>query len=285
MVYEQRQFAFPDGKTKAVVLSFDDGLVQDRRLVEVFERHGLKGTFHLVSDFLGTEDDWLIEFTGEPARYLEAGEIADLFAGHEVSSHSLSHPALTTVNDAEVLRQVNQDRARLATLSGQSVDSHAYPFGAHDDRVVSLLVGTDLKAARVVEGTGSFDLPDDPLRWAPTAHHLEAEAHIERFLKESDGRPRLLLIYGHSWEFDIGEDGNDWTLIERISASLGSREDLWSAGLGEVARYLEAIRSLEQLDGDIWNRSDQPVWLRVHGKILKLDPGERLSQSRIGRSP
>ena len=41
--------AFPGGKRKALVLSYDDGRVEDRRLVEIFNRHGLRGTFHLNS--------------------------------------------------------------------------------------------------------------------------------------------------------------------------------------------------------------------------------------------
>lgn len=272
MFYEQRQFAFPEGRTRAVVLSFDDGLVQDRRLVELFNQHGLKGTFHLISGFFGTEDDWLIDFTGEPARYLEAGEIAERYRGHEVSSHSVSHPALSSVDDVEVLRQVNEDRATLARLSGQEVDSHAYPFGDHDDRVVALLAATDLRAARIVGESGEFTLPDDPLRWVPTTHHLQAEPHIERFLTLEQEAPALLLIYGHSWEFDIRKDGNDWALIERISAALAGQEYLWSVGLGELARYLDAVRAVTVVDGRPMNPGDQPVWLRVDGEVVRLDP-------------
>ncbi|MCA0755038.1 polysaccharide deacetylase, partial [Paenibacillus sp. N4] len=61
---------FPGGLSKAVVLSFDDGREQDRRLVQAFNRYGLKGTFHLNSGKFGQEG------------YISAEEAADLFRGH-----------------------------------------------------------------------------------------------------------------------------------------------------------------------------------------------------------
>ena len=33
---------FPGGKTRAFTLSYDDGVIQDRRLAELFRQHGLK---------------------------------------------------------------------------------------------------------------------------------------------------------------------------------------------------------------------------------------------------
>ena len=35
---------FPEGKTKALTFSYDDGAHQDRRLIEIFNKYGLHGT-------------------------------------------------------------------------------------------------------------------------------------------------------------------------------------------------------------------------------------------------
>lgn len=73
---------FPGGVHKAITLSFDDGQIHDRRLVEKFNEYGLKGTFHLNSGTLGKEG------------FLTREEIRPLFTGHEVSAHTVSHPFL-----------------------------------------------------------------------------------------------------------------------------------------------------------------------------------------------
>ena len=38
-----------NGKNKAVTFSYDDGVEQDRRLVELFNQYGVKATFNLNS--------------------------------------------------------------------------------------------------------------------------------------------------------------------------------------------------------------------------------------------
>ena len=43
---------FPEGKTKALTMSYDDGQIFDRRLISIFNKYGIKGTFHLNSGIL-----------------------------------------------------------------------------------------------------------------------------------------------------------------------------------------------------------------------------------------
>ena len=38
---------FPGGKHKVLTMSYDDGRLEDRRLVELFNRYGIRGTFNL----------------------------------------------------------------------------------------------------------------------------------------------------------------------------------------------------------------------------------------------
>ena len=45
---------FPGGKSRAFTLSYDDGVVQDRRLAEIFRERGLKCTFNIGSACLAT---------------------------------------------------------------------------------------------------------------------------------------------------------------------------------------------------------------------------------------
>ena len=40
------RITYPGGRTKALTLSYDDGRDYDRRLVKIFNDHGLKGTYH-----------------------------------------------------------------------------------------------------------------------------------------------------------------------------------------------------------------------------------------------
>src|SRR5665648_193123 len=68
-----RHVYFPGGKKSALTMSYDDGQIHDRRLVEIFDRYGIRGTFHLNS---GTLD--------RPG-FIRKEEVADLYRNHEVS--------------------------------------------------------------------------------------------------------------------------------------------------------------------------------------------------------
>ena len=79
------RITYPGGKSKALTLSYDDGRDFDRKLVQIFNDHGLKGTFHLNAGMLNTEVKVSLE------------EIASLYEGHEISCHAFTHPFLERI--------------------------------------------------------------------------------------------------------------------------------------------------------------------------------------------
>ena len=95
-----------NGKKKAVTFSFDDGVTQDIRLIEIFNKYGLKGTFNLNSGFLGLNGT--LDRNGRIVRHdkIAADKIKEAYKGHEVAVHTLTHPNLTGLEDAEIIRQV-----------------------------------------------------------------------------------------------------------------------------------------------------------------------------------
>jgi len=256
-------FRFPGGVAKALVVSMDDGPVQDRRLVELLERHGIRGTFHLSSGRLG-----------QPG-YLSADEVAPLYAGHEVSTHSANHPYLDSLSRAEILEEVDSDRARLSRISGRRVRGHAYPFGAYDARVIEVLRGLDIAYARTVRETHDFRLPANPLAWHPTAHHSAASELAEPFLALDDDTLALFFIYGHSWELDAGEPTNGWGYLESLAQRLGGQPDIWYATAIEVADYLRAIRlaQVSLADDSLYNPSRVDLWLGRGASAVRLPAG------------
>ena len=46
-MFEEKYMRFPQGRCKAVTFSYDDGVKADKKLVEILDKYGLKGTFNL----------------------------------------------------------------------------------------------------------------------------------------------------------------------------------------------------------------------------------------------
>ena len=215
------------GKRKAVTFSFDDGVTQDRRLAALLNRYGLKATFNLNSGVFGQRG--MTRKGGRCTTHdkIEPEEVASLYRGHEVAAHTLTHPNLTKLDDAEVVRQVEEDRLALESLCGQAVVGFAYPYGADDDRIVRLLCRhTGVRYARTVRSTGGFGLPGEPLRLDPTAYAVEydrLDALGEAFIAMQTEAPRLFYVWGHSYEFDF-DDG--WARFERFCERIAGRPDI-----------------------------------------------------------
>lgn len=256
---------FPGGKQKAVTLSYDDGTIHDRRLVDIFNRHGLKSSFHLNSGLFGNDR-------------LSAEEISDLFRGHEISAHSVDHPSLALLPAEQIAVQLLDDRRALEALAGYPVRGMSYPNGSFTKEIAARLPGLGIEYARTTLSHGGFHLPEDPLRWHPTCHHKQdLMAKTEEFLlPQRSKNPLLFYVWGHSYEFDRE---NNWDLIECFGARLAEASDsIWFATNIEVIDYMKALQQLRvSVDGHfVQNLSHLPVWISANREPHEIAPGEML---------
>jgi peptidoglycan/xylan/chitin deacetylase (PgdA/CDA1 family) len=264
---------WPGGRTHAVAFSFDDGRVEDRRLLHLLNRHGLKGTFHLNGGRLGAADD-----------LIGPEEVATLYAGHEVASHALTHPFLTELSDDRLRWEVEEDRRLLEGFSGSLVRGFAYPFGVYSKAIRGSLSSYGIEYARTVEDTGAFRLPDDWMAWHPTAHESKVDnALLDAFFytgPEWHRRLRLMLLWGHSYEFS--REGG-WAHFEQLCETLNHRggASLWCGTCLEVRRYARALREIVfTVDGSrVLNPSAWTVWIDVGGTPVEIPPGATVSLS------
>ncbi|SDT92766.1 Polysaccharide deacetylase [Verrucomicrobium sp. GAS474] len=261
---------FPGGLSHAVTVSYDDGVVADRDLVALLNRHGLKGTFHLNSGKLGREGQ------------LHADEVAALFAGHEISAHSVTHPRLPTIPPDELAREIVADRRALEALAGYPVRGMSYPFGYHSPEVVAALPHFGIDYARTTASHGWYGVPENLLLWHPTCHHNDdLLARTETFFAQDGQELRLLYVWGHSYEFP--NDGN-WDLMERFGERIAVEaarkgKGVWRATNVEIANYLRALRGLRTtVDGtQVENPSALPLWITWGGERREIAPGARVS--------
>ncbi|WP_409342233.1 polysaccharide deacetylase family protein [Paenibacillus sp. MBLB4367] len=253
---------FPGGRFKTLTLSFDDGRVHDRRLVQAFNKYGLKGTFHLNSGTLGREG------------FITAEETASLFEGHEVSAHTVNHPFLEQTPSERIITELAEDRSMLEQLVGYPVKGMSYPFGTYNERVVSMLPALGIEYARTVNSTGTFDMPSRFLTWNPTCHHKQMLEYGEKFISHKPKYPKMSMLYvwGHSYEFE--NDGN-WDIVDQFGQLAGNRDDIWYATNAEIAAYMQAVERLRfsARCTIVHNPSAIPVWIGVNDESLKIDPG------------
>lgn len=260
---------FPKGKFKALTFSYDDGRIQDRRLVDLFNRYQLKGTFHLNGGFLTKET------AGLHADRIYKEEIRELYQGHEVACHTMTHPTIERTPIDLVVKQIQQDRETLEGIVGYPVRGLSYPNGSYSDQIKQILPFLGIDYARTVGGTGHFHVPKDVFQWQMTCHHnRDLLAHGQTFKSLHKSQYLYLMsVWGHSYEFD---NDNNWNLIETFCEQMAYDEEIWYATNNEIVRYLKAAHQIQfTLDETTcFNPCGETIWLNVGGTIVDVKPGE-----------
>lgn len=220
-----------EDKMKAVTFSYDDGITQDIRLIELLNKYGLKCTFNLNSELL-SQNGMLIRNDLRISHYkIHKGDVKHVYEGHEVAVHTLTHPNLTQCADAEVIRQVETDRLNLSELVGYEVVGMAYPCGGvnNNDHVADLIKkNTGVQYSRTITTNSSFDMQENLYRFNPTAYHLDFDEMMElgrKFVELKPTTPKIFYIWGHSFEMDYGADY--WVKLEDFFKLISNREDIF----------------------------------------------------------
>lgn len=231
---------YPDGNKKAVIFSFDDGLEQDKKLVELLNQYSLVGTFNLSSGLFSQNALWLKDFLGETSRYVARENVASLYVKHEIASHSHTHPVLPNLKHNDVKYQVEKDKSLLSELVSYPVVSFAYPLGAYDDATIEVIKAAGFTNARTVQSTNSFTLPSNLFEWHPTVHHSQALTLANEYVDLNSDELTVFMVWGHSWEFDQNLPKNNWDYFEAVLQALAGKDDIWYTSAGEFARFYNA---------------------------------------------
>jgi peptidoglycan/xylan/chitin deacetylase (PgdA/CDA1 family) len=127
------------------VASFDDGYLSNLTLAApLLARLGVPGTLFVPTDHIGTGapmswpgiDQWLDGPHRDELLPLDWDGVRELDgAGWQIGSHTCSHPKLTRLGDAELIRELRDSRMVVERELRKPCRSIAYPYGDLDDRV------------------------------------------------------------------------------------------------------------------------------------------------------
>ncbi|MDE7250494.1 MAG: polysaccharide deacetylase family protein, partial [Lachnospiraceae bacterium] len=251
-MYGSLEMLFKEGKRKALTLSYDDNTIHDRKLVQLMNNYGIQGTFNLNSGSFSQKDQRVINGIDTDFSRIDAEEVKDLYRGHEVASHTVTHPSLTAIPSNMGVAEVIKDRQNLEELTGELVRGFAYPYGTYNEAVEEILSVCGIEYARTVVSTESFDLPQDFLEWHPTCHHDSPKLMelAKQFCDGEDGKVKLFYLWGHSYEF---AQNNNWQKLEDFFQYISKdAESIWMATNIEILEYVKAFRELKRsTDGRI----------------------------------
>jgi peptidoglycan/xylan/chitin deacetylase (PgdA/CDA1 family) len=120
-----------------VSLTFDDAWSDQAAAAPILAADGMHGTFYVNSGNIGSSPS-----------FLGWAQLQSLqSAGNEIAGHTVDHVDLTSVSLTEAQRQVCQDRRALMS-EGLTVTDFAYPYGARNSTIASIVQGCGYNSGR-----------------------------------------------------------------------------------------------------------------------------------------
>ncbi len=283
MLKARAYMMFPEGRAKALTLSYDDAVEQDIRLVEILNKYGIKAAFHINSGCLAPEGTVYPE--GHIHRRMSKEQAIRLYrdSGHEIAAHTCAHEFLDALPSVVVIDEILSDRLNLEEYFGCTVRGMSLPYGAFNDSVVEIMRACGIAYSRTTRSSEDFEMPSDWLSLSPTCRHASPRLMelAEKFISApANAKPKLFYLWGHSYEF---EQQNNWHVIEEFCKYMGGRDDIWYVTGIEIYEYTEAFCRLVWSAGmtEVTNPSARPLWFRYaingeHSRVVKVEAGETL---------
>ena len=223
---------------KYVTFSFDDGVMQDQRLVALFNRLNIHGTFNLNTGIQTEESQF--DIGDVHVRRMNQEGLESLYAGHEIAVHGRKHLALTELTRTEFNEEIVGDMQAIEQLYGRAPTGMAYAYGAYSKAVMGWLRETGLIYARTVEQTEKFDLPHDYMAWHPTCHYHNEKLMdlLEEFERAQPSAPMLFYVWGHSYEFDVH---GDFSRFERFCERVAGNPEIHTVTNREFVKMMGKV--------------------------------------------
>ena len=238
--------------------SFDDGLEQDKRIIEILKEYGLGATFHLNSGLFGdkTYEGRIgnLGMTEKPAASFDpnarhllpyvphfripADEVVQVYEGFEIASHTCHHVNLAKCTERERRAEIADDVNALSALFGQPVTGFAYPYGVGAKQSREALQAAGVQYARMATSKPGFRFPDDPLQLPLSCWHISGKTfdRLDAFFNTEAEEDLFFLMFAHGYEFDFGTKESNWEKFRRICETVASHDDVITCSIGEALR-------------------------------------------------
>ena len=217
---------------RIVCLSFDDGTIYDKRFIELLNKYNLKATLNLNSGL----KDFIWYFDGKPIRRLDLEKYKYLYDGHEVASHSLTHPYFSSLSKEEIVNQVQTDIDKLNSIFNRNIVGFAFPF--HDqteDNIKTVKENIKLEYIRYSYFSNDY-LPKDRYHIPINALYDDEDIYdrLEEFSK-NELENSLFVIAGHAYEFEMK---NDWEKIEKLLIYLKENKEITMLTMKDAVKVI-----------------------------------------------
>ena len=142
----------PGNANRKLILTFDDGYEDVfHNAMPVLNRHGMRAIVYLVAGQIGGCNAWDVAKNSGPERLMDETQIREwLAAGHEIGSHSLTHPNLRRIPLAAARSEICDSKRKLEDLFQREIAHFCFPHGAFNETLCDFVAEAGYRTAVTV---------------------------------------------------------------------------------------------------------------------------------------
>jgi len=189
--------------------SWDDGNKLDLKIAKLLKEVDFTGTFYIP--------------VKRGVNGLKDSDIKKISEDFEIGSHSFSHSRLNFLTAKKIEFEISESKEVLQNIIKKEIICFAYPFGAHNTKIVNLVRKGGYKFARTTN-EGNFSKPKNPLaadislnitniyvnpiKLLTRFKNYTTFSFFNSFKKIIDNAKKSEIVHvaGHSWEFSSSND-------------------------------------------------------------------------------
>jgi peptidoglycan/xylan/chitin deacetylase (PgdA/CDA1 family) len=149
-------------KQRYVIITFDDGYADNYQLAfPLLQKYGFTAVIFPVMGVAENVWDTRLDHRQPILPLLSKSQMREMHSsGIEFGSHTMTHPDLTGMCEDEAQRELEESKAQLEQVLGETVSTLAYPYGNYNDTVQRLAVETGYRHG-VTTDHGPLVISDD----------------------------------------------------------------------------------------------------------------------------
>lgn len=219
---------------KYFTLGFDDGITQDKRIIEILKKYDAYcATFFINTGLFGKDSPEVGIDLGRSdithLRFTEKELNTGIYDGFDLESHSYDHISLTAYdNDVDTLKSIMKlETKKITEISGYEPIGIAYPVGTYTEKTIdNLLKCTNIKFARTINETNGFSLPKNFMLWSPTCSVVNSNLLnlAKKFVDYDCKQDMLFYVWGHGYNLDCDE--KFWSDFEQLIKMMSEADDI-----------------------------------------------------------
>jgi peptidoglycan/xylan/chitin deacetylase (PgdA/CDA1 family) len=243
---------YRDEKWAAISFTYDDGLLEHYTMVAPeLEKRGFRGSFWIIGNMVGVEK----HRNGPRMSWAQVREMSK--RGHDMGSHTWSHPKLMLINDIDSLRsEFTRVDSAFAANGIPKPMTVAYPYNGQNAKVRMVA-----EKGRIGSRVRQVGHGEDSSKMTP--------AKLSAWLRQtiSKGEWGITMTHGIKTGYDIWYHPEWlWNFYDEVKAK---EDSVWVGTLAEVQAY-----ETERLHTDfkVGEKRDKTIITPVQIDAATLDP-------------